>query len=133
MIDSGKFLQGHVNFAADFQKLGRVLGPKPQRDAADGAQVMRDVVAALAVAARGAERELALFVGEGDGDAVELELDHVFDGFAWKQLAHASIEFAQLAGVVGIVDREHRHAMRDRCETFDRLPADALRWAGWDC
>ena len=39
------------------------------------------------------------------------------------------VELAQLLGAVGVVDRQHGHAMADGDESLDRLAADALRGA----
>ena len=53
---------------------------KRQRDRADRADVLRDVVAALAVAARGGQHELAALVAEIDRDAVDFRIDEVAAG-----------------------------------------------------
>ena len=51
-----------------------------ERDRADRADVVRDVVAALAVAAGGSQDELAAFVAEVDGDAVDFGIGDVAAG-----------------------------------------------------
>jgi hypothetical protein len=52
---------------------------QPQRDLADGADVLRHVLAGLAVAARGGLHQHALLVAQVDGQAVELQLGGVGD------------------------------------------------------
>jgi hypothetical protein len=47
-----------------------------QRDLADRAQVVGDVLADLAVAARGAALQYAVAIDEADREAIDLRLDH---------------------------------------------------------
>ena len=126
LVDADQVFAGHVDFAAGLEQGGRLVCVQPQRQIADGAQVVRDVIALLAVAARGSEGEDAVLIGQGNGQAVDLEFDDVPDRLAVQQLADAFVELAQLGGTVGVVDRQHRHAMADADEPLDRLAADAL-------
>ena len=59
LVEPGEVGVGHVDLAADLEQGG---GGSSQRSGmlADGLQVVRDVVAALAVAAGGAQDELAI-------------------------------------------------------------------------
>ena len=54
---------------------GRFLKFQLQRNAEDGADVVGDVVASLAVAAGGGVFEFAIPIEQGNGDAVDLRLD----------------------------------------------------------
>ena len=48
-----------------------------ERDRANRADILRDIVAALAVAPRGGQHELAFFVAQIDGDAVDFRIGNV--------------------------------------------------------
>ena len=61
-VDAGQFLGGHVDLAARLEGARRLLRPQAQRQAANGLEIVRHVVAALAVAARRPDRESPLFV-----------------------------------------------------------------------
>ncbi len=119
---------GHVRFAADFEELRRFVRIEPQRHARHGADVVGDVVAAFAVAAGGGDRDEAVFIREGHGDAVDLEFDDVGRGRgATEEFANRTIPLAKFIRAISVVDGEHRHAMRDGFEPVDRCPADSLR------
>ena len=128
----------------------RRYGSKFQRNAADGFEIGGDVVAFRAVAARDAERELAVAVMDADGDAVHLRLDDVFHVVAAEMLANGRVQGAQfregvfilraiafvavgflvlgrmIAGL-DLVEREHRHEMFDAGKFFAGRAADTLR------
>ncbi len=120
---------GDVDLASDFETLHARIDLQRQR--AHGADVRRHVVAACAVAARGAAHERAVLVEERDRDAVDLQLRFVFDDIIGRFLAEAAadalIPGAQLVERVCILDREHRRIVNHRREAFDRRAADALR------
>ena len=124
---------GNKHLAAHFQHRRRAGRIEPQRNAADGAHVLRHVLAGFAVAARGGQRQHALLVPEIDGEAVELELAGIFDGrvavLELEFAAHARVEIQRPRGLdVGFrVDRQHGHAVRYRREAFQRLAAHAPR------
>ena len=90
---------------------------------------MRDVVAGAAVAARGALHEPAVFIGDRNRHAIDLQLDDPGDRLVAEQLGDALAVFAQLFDAVGVVEREHGDAMR---HTLERVrPADRrLRCVG---
>ena len=98
----------------------------------DRADIVRDVVADRAVAAGGAEHEQAVLVGERDGHAVDLQLQHPLDGARVRlleKLFDAAAPGGEVGGIVGVVDREHRQPMPHRLELRYRLVADPLRGA----
>ena len=98
----------------------------------DRADIVRDVVADRAVAAGRAEHEQAVLVGERDGHAVDLQLQHPLDGARvrlLKELLDAAAPGGEVGGAVGIVDRQHRQPVPHRLELRHRLVADPLRGA----
>ena len=101
--------------------------PQPKRDAADGAQVLRDVLAAPAVAAGGALDEGAVLVDERDGEAVHLRLADEGEVVAAGEGGGASMPGAQLVLGEGVGEAEQRQAVLDDAERGDGLAADALR------
>ena len=120
---------GHVDFAADFEHCRRVFAAKLHGHIAERANVVRDVVADAAVAARRRLLEPAVFISGRDRHAVDLELDDPLDFLAGEQLFGPLAVCLQLLDAVGVVDREHRHPMRDRMQLRDRAIADPLRGA----
>ena len=121
-VQPGELGVGHVDLAADLEQ-GRGGAMKRQGDVPDSAQVGRDVVTPLAVAAGRSQHEPALLVTQRDGHAVHLELDHVGHRLARVQAStDPGIPFPQLFVVVRVVDREHRHGMRHARELGQRRP-----------
>ena len=88
--------------------------------------VLRDVLAAGAVAARGGGDEAAVLVDERAGEAVDLRLaDHGEVG-ALDDVRRALVPGAEAVGVEGVGEREQRHAVLDDAEGLDGGAADAL-------
>ena len=81
-VELGEARFGEIDFAAHFKPAGDVLAQQGEGDALDGSQVERDVFAHKPVAARGAAREHAVFVGERHRQAVKLELAYHIKGVA---------------------------------------------------
>jgi hypothetical protein len=99
-----------------------------QRDAAQGAQVGRHILAGAAVAARRATQQDTVFIGQADRQAVELrfgDVDHVALGS--ESFAHAAIEGGDLVIAEGVAQRQHRRRVRHRGEAGERRRADPLR------
>ena len=101
LVERREVGQRHVDLAADLDERRRVVDP--QRDRRDRAQVVRDVLADLAVAARGAAHEHAVAVDERDREPVDLRLGDVgevgvLDPLAREVGAHAGDPGAQLVG-----------------------------------
>ncbi len=123
---------------------GREMGG----DGGNGADVVGDVVAAAAVAAGEGADQAAALVGERQGDAVDFGFGAqggavgvgrgrrvgeearggrggVFGGGGQAQgLGGAVVPGAEFVLVVGVVDRQHRHGMRDGDEVVDGGAAD---------
>src|SRR5262245_41698539 len=66
LVDPGQLRVSHVHLAADLEQ-GRGVTAEQEWYFVNGPQVRGDVIAALAVAARRAEDELAVLVTERDG------------------------------------------------------------------
>ena len=121
----------HVHLAAHFQH-GRGAAQQAQRDLADGADVLRDVFARGAVAARGRLHQHAVFVAQADGQAVELGLGHVGHGRQvvgqFQLAAHAGVKRGRAggAGVSFGANAEHGHAVRHGRKAFQHCAAHAL-------
>jgi hypothetical protein len=132
LVERGEVRQRHVDLAADLEQRRDVVAVDAQWDGGDRAQVVGDVLADLAVAARGPGLEDAVAVDQGDGQAVDLGLGDVLelgilDALAREVVAHALDPRAQLLLAARVGQREHRLAVDDLGQRGDRLAADALR------
>jgi hypothetical protein len=122
----------HIDLAADFEH-GGCARRKPEGYLANRADVLRHVLAHLAIAARGCLHQYATLIAQAHGQAVKLELGHVVHrriGVGQAERApHAGVEILRAAGFgIGLgVDRQHRHGVTDRLETVEHLAANALR------
>ena len=119
----------HVHLAAHLEQRRRVL--HRLRDHVDRQQVVRHVLADLAVAARGAALELAVAVEQRDREAVDLRLGDELDLLVVhvalvEQAAHARLPGAQLVLVARVREREHRLEVLHLLELLERLAAHAL-------
>jgi hypothetical protein len=139
-----------IHLAAHFNPLPGTIA-KRQRQRPNGADVARHVLAPDTVAARGPSHELSILVGQGNAQAVDLELGHIGDGLIAdlsasrassdpasyapvgpsrpreaRPLPHALVERTQLFIRVDVVQAEHGRAMLDGLEPLDRTSRDAL-------
>ena len=134
-VQALEVIAAHVDLAAHLQHRGQRVGRalQPQRDLADGADVLRHVFAGLAVAARGGLYQHAGLVTQVDGQAVELELRGVGHGGClvgeFELAAHARVEGASALGAgVGLgLDAEHRHRVAHGRQAVEHLADDPLR------
>ena len=78
-VEALKIGAAHVHLAPHFQH-GRSTGGQLQGNLPNGADVVRDIFAHLAIAARGRLHQAAGFVAQAHGQAVELGFGHVLDG-----------------------------------------------------
>ena len=129
LVERGEVRQRHVDLAAHLDQRRRVV--EAQRDRRDRAQVVRDVLPDLAVAARGAAFEHAVAVEQRDREPVDLRLRdvveaRVLDPLAREVAAHPRHPRAQLLLRARVGERVHRLRMPDLLEPRDRLGADAL-------
>ena len=111
----------HVHLAAHFHH-GRHLRTcgQRQRNLANGADIVGDVLAHLAITTRGGLHQQAVFIAQIHGQTVELGLGYIFDGgcrcVQAQLLAHALVESDGASGfVVGLgLDAEHGHGVAHR-------------------
>ncbi len=118
----------HVDLAARLEQLRR-LG-QLERHIRHGFQIVRHVIALLAVAAHGADFESAVDIGERHRHAVDLQFDHIAHWLVAEQLAHALVELAQIVGA----DRNCQSTASARGGGPWRIHRSAARRrAGSDC
>ncbi len=98
-----------------------------ERHRADRAEVVRDVLATDAIAARSADAEAATLIRHRDGEAVDLRLAHHRELLLFEQPCHAGVPGAELLDVEHVAEREHRLAVDDDAEGRGGLARDALR------
>lgn len=99
---------------------------QPLGDVRDGADVGGDVLADAAVAAGGGAGEAAVFVGEVDGEAVDLQLAQEVVAGGADLLGDALGPGGEFLVVEGVVEGEHPLAVLDGGELRLVLPGDLL-------
>ncbi len=129
LVERGEVFEGHVDLASHLHQRRRVVDP--QRDGADRAQIVRDVLADLAVAAGGTALEHAVAVEQADRQAVDLRLHDIveaglLDALSGQVVAHPLDPGAQLLGRAYVAEREHRLEVLDLFELAHRFAADPL-------
>ena len=102
-----------------------------QRDRRHRAQVVGDVLADLAVAARRAALEHPVAVDQRDRQSVDLRLGHeleprIVDPLAREVVAHPLDPCPEVVRRVGVRQRQHRLGVADLLELTDRLRRHAL-------
>ena len=118
-------LAAHFEDARDLAVL-RML--QSQRHALDRADILRDVFAVDAVAARRSDRQPPVVVNQLDAETVELDLGDVLDvGVGFQQPLDALVELAHLLGVHRVAERHHRPPMHDDAEFFAGRRTHTLR------
>ena len=95
--------------------------------AAHGAHVQCHILARVAIAARDAAHQLAVFIAQRQRHAIQLELTHILNVLAPAEFMHAPLPIPQLFFAVGVVERKHWHGMRNFDESLARLATNALR------
>ena len=70
-VDAFELGEGDVDFASDFENLGDLVGGELQGERFDGSDGVGDIVAVLAIATGECSDEDAVFVSDGEGDAVD--------------------------------------------------------------
>jgi hypothetical protein len=114
-----------INFAADFQQI-RNFALEPQRNRPDGADVLRDIIAGRAVAARGGQLEHAFAVGQRERDAVDFRFDGPAQLDAGQETFDARHELIRFLQRIRVVQTLHGHAVAHLSETFERPAGHAL-------
>ena len=132
LIERIKVGTAHVHLATHFQQRRHVAG-QGQGDLPEGADVVRHILAHLAITARGGLYQATVFVAQAHGKAIKFGLSHVFDrgiGLGQSQLfAHARIKSLGARGLgVGLgVNAEHGHGMPHRRQALHHRADHALR------
>ena len=99
-----------------------------QRHALDRANILRDVFAVDAVAARRSNGQTPVVVNQLDPESVELHFGDIFDvGVGFQQPFDALVEFAHLLGIHRVAERHHRPPMDHHAEFLARCCAHTLR------
>ena len=108
---------------------------QPQGDVGDGFDVLGNVFARRAVAARCRLHQYAVAVEQADGEAIEFGFDNVFGMAAVQAVAHAlveSVHFGMVEHTVfilrgeGVGQRQHRHFVAHFGKACQRFAADTL-------
>jgi hypothetical protein len=119
---------GEIDFAADLEG-GRGVGDLEGK-AADGSEVLGDVVPFFAIAPGGSEGEASIFKAEGNGEAIDFGFHQPVEGFAREEAFDGLDPFADPleAVLVGeeVVEGEHGNAVGDLAEGFEGAFPDAL-------
>ena len=121
----------HEHFAAHL-KHRRRGADQAQWNLADGADVLRDILAGFAVAARRRLGQHTVDIAQADRQTVELELGGINHGRRIVRQpqppANPVVESQRplRAGIGFGADRQHRHGMTHRRKGRQRLAADAL-------
>ena len=131
-VEALKIGMAHVDLAAHLEGGGKILGRNGFGNVADGSHIGGDVFALVAVAARRTLDQPATLVTERDREPVDLRLGRdlkgLFRGKSEKRLG-ADEKCIDLVFGESVVDRQHRHAMRNLAERPDRGGANAQGWA----
>ena len=126
-VERGELRLGQKDFPAHFKQPGNVRARKPLGNAGNGADVLGDVVAGRAVAARGGILKHTLLVEQRNGDAVDLRLDDGLDFLPRKQLLQTHEKSGNLLLGIRVVQAEHGRTMADLRERLQRRSAHAAR------
>ena len=114
---------GHIDLSPDDQPLRGVFDP--QRQGADGAQVLGHVLAGDAVAPGGAPDKHAVFVFQGHGETVDLGLHHIAM-VRWQRSIHSLPKGEKLLIGEHIGQALQRHLVLHRLKLGKRLTAHLL-------
>ena len=82
---------------------------------------MRHIIASDSVAPCGSANQAAIFIQQGNGDAIDFRFDCEVDGPSLGELANAGHELAQFFWRIGVVEALHRHDVRGGGELLERL------------
>ncbi len=120
--------QRHEYLAPDLEHRRRSSGAQFHGQRLDGLEVLRDVLAGFAVAARRALHVHAVLIPGADGQAVQFRLGRIANGFLEiKPFPDTAVEVAHLLVAEGVVQRQHGEPMPHRAESRNRRRAHPLR------
>ena len=131
-IQSFKIVTPHIDFTANL-KLSRRLWRQTQRNLANGADVVGDVLAGFTVASGGGLHQHMVKVAQADRQAIKFQLSHIFNRrivfFELQLLANTLVESlcAKVRDIGFCVDAEHGHTVSNACEGAYRRSTYSLR------
>ena len=97
-----------------------------QREAADGAEIRRDVVAPFAVPPSGSQDNFAFFIAKADGNAVNLGFDRPVEFCFGQEFMDPPDKISHFGLGVGVVKAHHTNRMPDGDEFAHGVAADSL-------
>ena len=97
-----------------------------QREATDGAEIRRDVVASFAVPSSRSQDNFAFFIAKADGDAVNLGFDRPVEFCLWQKFMDPLDKISHFGLGVGVVKAHHANRMPDGDEFAQGIAADSL-------
>ena len=116
----------HVDLAPHLEGGGRARYLECERDRADGAQVLCDVLAPRSVAARRSPHKAAALVHQRDRQPVNLGLADHCEPLPFEQPGDTGVPGAQILGIEHVAEREHRQPVLDGPERLHGLARDTL-------
>ena len=94
----------HVDFAAHLEHFRNGTLEQALRQSSQGSNIVGDIVTDFAVASRDSLNEQTLLIANGNCNAIDLEFDNPFNGFAWEQFFNSGKEVAKLLFGVSVLD-----------------------------
>src|SRR5437867_9702929 len=120
----------HVNFPARFEKF-RCTAVQSLWNGTDRLDVLRDLVARNAIAAGGGMAKASVLVQQRNSDAVHFGLDHNRNLLVWQEPGDSRVEISHLFFGISIAEAQHRRAVLDLRERFERFSTNALGGRIW--
>ena len=116
-----------VDLAAHLQQRRVIVAQKAQGDGLHRADIVGDILAGAAVAARGAPLQHPVAVQQADCDAILRGFTGVLEIFlAAQALLEPAIKLQHFLGVEGVVQGQHRHLVPHLPEFSEGLGAHPL-------
>ena len=103
----------HEYLAPDFERVGIVVAPQLQGNAAYGFHILGHIVTPRAVAPRHRLHQPAVLVDERDGGTVELQFAHQLKLLTHQSRAHPVVKGSHLFNRIGVAQRQHGIAVLD--------------------
>ena len=117
---------GHNHLSPHLKVVGPPFALQHQGHAADGADIGRNIIATGSIATCNSTQQTAVLIGKRDGRTVKLQLAHKL-GLALLSL-HSFHKLTEFFKRVGIAERQHREAVRNRHKTTRKVATNPHRW-----
>jgi hypothetical protein len=121
----------HVDLAADLDPVRPIVTCELSGDIINCAGIGSDVLTHLPITARCCPHQPAILIGEAERETVDLRFsrdDEFLIGGKTKVAANAGDKLFDILIRKGIVERQHRHAVRDLGKGFGNLDPDPVAW-----